>query len=613
MKQTFHLFSGRIPESQLLSTAVHPRPRETEPQAPETRPTPMTKQPQMKRPATRAPAPASLAQVIEALEAHNSLSPTRLRDLRSAVNRVAGLLHEEPPAIQLDLPAIASKLATVNPIAEGLTPKSLANIRSDFLAAVRASGLKPVERKSRTPLSPAWTEMMATLSQRRAHIGLSRLARFASAKGIEPRDIDDTVLEGFIAAVREGSLHRKPNDLHRSVALIWNEVVKQHDLDLEPVTVPSFRRPAMRIDWALLGASFRGNVDKYLNWCGGSDPFDTDARSRALAVRTLRLRRDQIHAAVTALVESGITPVAITSLGDLVSPDAFKRILRRRLAVVGGKDNNFNRDLGEALVQIAREWVKVDAATLTELRRLVSKLPLPASGLTDKNKRFLRQFDDPAALRRLHELPGRLWTEVRRDQKPNFRTLAKAQAALAVAILSYTSLRPQNLTELKFGTHLFLHDAVRATSSLELAAGEVKNKTALAFDIPPQVAKMLIEYRDRIAPKIIGHRPERLFVNADGSAKSQATVAWLISNYLSRRAGIVLTPHQFRHLNARILLDAEPGSFETVKQLLGHKSIKTTVGSYAGIDSRRAARHHQRIVEQALEAAKPMPRRKRRA
>jgi hypothetical protein len=44
---------------------------------------------------------------------------------------------------------------------------------------------------------------------------------------------------------------------------------------------------------------------------------------------------------------------------------------------------------------------------------------------------------------------------------------------------------------------------------------------ASVFDIPSDVAKMPIDYRNRIAPKIIGHRPERLFVNIDGSAKSQ--------------------------------------------------------------------------------------------
>jgi integrase len=128
----------------------------------------------------------------------------------------------------------------------------------------------------------------------------------------------------------------------------------------------------------------------------------------------------------------------------------------------------------------------------------------------------------------------------------------------------------------------------------------------LAFDIPSDIAKMLIEYRNRIAPKIIGHRPERLFVNADGTPKSHATVAWLIKTYLRKRAGIVLTAHQFRHLSAKVVLDAEPGSFEIVRQLLGHRSLSTTVGSYAGIDSRRAARHHQRLVEEALAAGKSM-------
>jgi integrase len=560
--------------------------------------------------------PATLADLLEALEKPGcQLSGTRLRDQRSAVKRVAALLGENPSGILLHLPAISVRLATINPIAMGLTAKSFANIRSDFLAALNAAGFKLVEWKPKTTaaLGPAWLEFMAMLSEKRAHIGLSRLARFASANGIAPEEIDDAAFECFIASVRQGSLHRKPNDLHRRVALIWNQAARLPGVGLKPVTVPSFRRPAKRIDWALLPHAFRRSVDQYLKWCGGSDPFDADSRARALAPRTLRLRRDQIHAAVTALVESGIEPAAIASLIDLVSPDAVKRILRRRLEAEGGRENNFNRDMGEALVQIAREWVNVDGAALAELKRLAGKMPMPIAGLTDKNKRFLRQFDDPEVLRRLFGLPARLWTEVKGDPRPNFRTLAKAQAALAVAVLSYMPLRLQNLVALTFGTHLFMQDGARATSTLELSAAEVKNRTELAFDIPHQLARMLVEYRDRIAPRVIGHRPERLFINADGAAKSQAAVASLISCYLKRRAGIVLTPHQFRHLSAKILLDAEPGSFETVKQLLGHKSIKTTAAAYAGIDTRRAGRHHQRLVEQALAGQKPALGRKRRS
>jgi integrase len=237
--------------------------------------------------------------------------------------------------------------------------------------------------------------------------------------------------------------------------------------------------------------------------------------------------------------------------------------------------------------------------------RLAGKISVPMSGLTDKNKRSLRQFDDPAVLQRLFNLPERLWREVR-NGKPNQYTLAKAQAALAVAILSYMPLRLQNLATLTFDVHLFLREGPRSISTLELPASEVKNRRELAFDIPSHVAKMLIEYRNRIAPKVIGHRPDRLFVNANGTPKVHGTVALLITTCLRKRAGLELTAHQFRHLCAKILLDAEPGSFETVRQLLGHKSLSTAVLFYAGIDSRRAARHHRHLVEKTLAADKPM-------
>jgi hypothetical protein len=46
----------------------------------------------------------------------------------------------------------------------------------------------------------------------------------------------------------------------------------------------------------------------------------------------------------------------------------------------------------------------------------------------------------------------------------NFRTLAKAQVALGTAILSYMPLRPQNLTALAFGTHLFVQEGTGISS-----------------------------------------------------------------------------------------------------------------------------------------------------
>ena len=53
--------------------------------------------------------------------------------------------------------------------------------------------------------------------------------------------------------------------------------------------------------------------------------------------------------------------------------------------------------------------------------------------------------------------------------------------------------------------------------------------------------------------------------------------------YLRRRAGIVLTPHQFRHLSAKIVLDLNPGNTKLSNNFLDTGSIKTTVDAYAGI------------------------------
>ena len=181
----------------------------------------------------------TLATILAVLEHRGRLPATRLRDMRSAVNRVADLLGNEPAGIPLDMHAISIRLSAISPLAVGMSTKRFANIRSDFTAAVKASGVKPVT--SEKSLSTQWVELLKRLSGRRAQIGLSRLARYASAHDIKPSDVNDDVIDGFIAAVREGSLHRQPKTLHRQVTLIWNEAAREPLLGLQPVTAPSFR------------------------------------------------------------------------------------------------------------------------------------------------------------------------------------------------------------------------------------------------------------------------------------------------------------------------------------------------------------------------------------
>jgi hypothetical protein len=83
-------------------------------------------------------------------------------------------------------------------------------------------------------LSHAWVDLFSRLAGRRAHLGLSRLARYASTQGINPGGINGEVINDLIAVVRQGSLNKNPNALHRQVALIWNEAATDPELRLRP-------------------------------------------------------------------------------------------------------------------------------------------------------------------------------------------------------------------------------------------------------------------------------------------------------------------------------------------------------------------------------------------
>ena len=83
-----------------------------------------------------------------------------------------------------------------------------------------------------------------------------------------------------------------------------------------------------------------------------------------------------------------------------------------------------------------------------------------------------------------------------------------------------------------------------------------------------------------------------------GKSRSEGAFGTRLSRTIRDRTGIELTVHQFRYLAAKLFLEAHPGGYESLRQLLGHKSIETTIRSYAGVEMRRAARIHDEVIEQ---------------
>ena len=58
-----------------------------------------------------------------------------------------------------------------------------------------------------------------------------------------------------------------------------------------------------------------------------------------------------------------------------------------------------------------------------------------------------------------------------------------------------------------------------------------------------------------------------------------------------------MNAHLFRHLAAFLYLKVHQGEYETVRLLLGHKSIQTTIGFYCGLEQPAAFERYDQVLD----------------
>jgi len=553
----------------------------------------------------------TLQDVLDRLALLDGLSHARRRDLRSAVKCFAKLAGVPPGAIPLDLATIRQTLDGMVPAQAKVSAKRWANRRSDLAAALAACGLMPMLKTAKVELEPAWAALLEPVTDRAIRSGLSRFARWASLRRVLPAAVETATIERFVNELEAASLVRHVREQYRGVAKAWHALVAlQGGEGLRPVALPE--RPApVRLPWEQLPAAFRSDVERHFAWCAVPDPLDPQARARALAPLTVRLRRNHIHSAVHAARQAGVDVDRFASLADLVAPETVRTLLRHRWNADGRKLSAYTHGMAGTLVAIAEEWARVPAEVLVALKKLPAKLGPLASGLTEKNKALLRQFDDARLLTALIDLPDRLWRQARRGLGTSRRPFIELQAALAIDILIHVPLRMENLAALKFDEHLHWPQGPGKPALIVLRGDETKNGDPLEFEIPAALAERIQVYRNEIAPRIIGRRPDVLFVTWTGKPNTQSAVTDRIEKAVRRHLGVKITPHQFRHLAAKIILDANPGAYELVRQMLGHANMKTTTSFYAGIDTKRAGRAHADLLLKLREASLRGRRRRR--
>jgi integrase len=550
--------------------------------------------------------PATLANVICALDALSQLPARSRADLQSAIRcvcRVAGL--DPATAAASDLANLQARLASARPERTGLSPARWSVLRSQLLRALALTGAANPLQTATTRLTPPWQELIAAIPRVGHRLALSRFGRFCVQQAIAPADVTQACFDRFRQALLEGSLVRNAESVYREAARAWSQL-NAGVAGLTPIAVlpPETKRATGRQPLAAFPATFRDDLQAFGRWCITADPLDDQARARALRPQTVISYTSCLHTAADAAVRGGVPIGEIASLAVLASPEIYVRILRRLLADRDNKPTPTVHGVATVVLIVARDWLRQSPEELAVLKKLKVKLPKLRSGLTQKNRDLLAAFDDEALLRRFLLLADQLWNEARDGKLPKTQRLVRAQMALLIGTLQITPLRRRNVCALVFDRHITWPNGPKAPALIQVPAPEMKTEVDYVGELPLDLSRRLHHYRTKLAPEITGSVPSHLFVTSDGSPKQQESVTNRLVHVLNKRLGLKMSMHQFRHLAGKLMLDANPGAYETVAQNLGHTGTKNVVRFYGGADTRRATRHHARLIEKLREDAR---------
>lgn len=523
----------------------------------------------------------TLAAVLGRIEADPTLTVRCRHDMISALRTLRRVLGTELTMVPADPAHLRQHIASACPTRVGVKPARWNGVRSLTLKALRRAGIATLPGRSSEGMSAEWERMSCRLPDPVIRFRLSRFLRFCSGQGIAPAQVDAGTFAAFHDALQAMSLRGKPGEAYRATCLAWNRAAESvPDWPSRPVPVPSFSR-RYALDWDGFPASFAAEARAFLTQSGNQDPF-ADDYAPSVKPSTLDLRRKQILQIATALVLSGVPAAEITGLAVLVSPENAARALRFFRDRPGGKESKYLHQQALLLRTIARHWVKAPASEVDTLRTFAARLAPASTGMVDKNRAKLRQFDDPENVRRLLRLPHRVFDELEKHDSGLRCDALRAMYALAVELLLVAPMRISNLVGLQFGRHIVTIPGERGdTVYLRIPAAETKTGEPFEVLLRARTIRLLTLFMERYRDRLTTVASPALFASPRGGTRAVTSFGTGLGAFVLQETGLRINPHLFRHLAVKLVLDANPGDMETARRILGHRTSATTQRAYA--------------------------------
>ena len=566
-----------------------------------------------------------IADAARILLTWTDLAPGRARKLRTALNTAAKVLAPGLPlrsalaTVPMTWPSL-SRLRAAPPATFGLTKGRMTSLCSELRAVLRRlHGTEP-DRRGKPLLSEALRGCMNALPHYR-RMGLLRFLRFLDAEKIPPDAVDRATFSAYQAHCAAFALKYHPANLVRGALRTWNWA-HQNVPDWPGKPVNSVRTETFTPRLTAYPQSFQDDVARYADRLRGRDleyiftrevaePDASDAgrakRHRPLRPTTIALWLSMIRGAAGALVGAGVEPERITSLRDLVDPlEHPERIIRSYLARHDGEPGKRAGDIACLLYRLARDHCRLPANHVAQLHDWGRRVtPKPPRGMTDKNMRRLEGLKSPRVRAMLFHLPTELMKRAEAAMRGTGAAKTKtrpevaarmAMYATAIEILLVCPLRCGNLVALRLDRHLRRPDPRKGRfTHIAIPGDEMKNDKALHRPIPPETQRIIETYRTRFRPHLMTPENPYLFGVKDRQ-RIPGSFGRSLSAIITRETGAEFNPHLARHFAARNFLQANPGQYEIVRQVLGHRDIKTTTTFYTGDEGEAAAEHFDRTV-----------------
>ncbi len=536
----------------------------------------------------------SLASALDFVSRDGRATGAELREMRSAVAAVEKFARRTAVEIAADPIALRPIFAAVLPAAHGMGRKRVSNIKAAIAALLIKIGTHdPHEMIELEPIG-AWAACRDLVTDVRERAKVTPFLRFAQQQGVLPQDIDPGFVECYRAWRRSRTLLIDVDISINAIRRVWNKAVR---------SVPTWpgqhlagrKNPAVfALSVEMFTAAFQADVSALLEFLKHPPPLRSGRR--ALRGITVEEYRRFVYRAASILVLRGRDPATITSLADIVKPEAVEAILLDLYYRKGEKWSGGAVTMASNLTVIARDYVKAPAEDLAALAEMRQRVKLKNRGMSERNLDRIAQFDQPGRLKAFYDLPDRCLEAAQAMwKKSKARAAELHERALAMAILREKPFRRKNLAGIHLDRNLQRNPDGKLYR-IKFTAEEAKTPKPIDVVISKDLSAALDRHIKKYRPMLPGADSPWLFPGTAGRHRAPCNLARKVSALIQEHLGVQFNLHLFRHLCALTNYNADENAGPVVQALLDHADLRTTEGAYVAIRGRAAQKRYADIL-----------------